>query len=221
MAITRTADEFFKVGCGRCARGGTPDCKVHRWAKELALLRSWCLQAGLDEESKWGVPVYTQGGRLVLMLSAFNESCVLGFVNTGDELEDPHGLLTKAGPHSVRDRVIRWTSVQEIQAVEKPVRDLILRHARNLAKVRAEKAGAEKAGTEKAGAEKASLPEYPQELKDFMAEHPDFAAAFERLTPGRRRGYLIFVSGAVQSATRTRRIASIVPKVLAGKGLQD
>jgi len=32
---------------------------------------------------------------------------------------------------------------------------------------------------------------------------------------------LIFVSGAVQSATRTRRIASIVPKVLAGKGLQD
>jgi len=148
---------------------------------------------------------------LVLMLSALNESCVLGFVNTGDELEDPHGLLTKAGPHSVRDRVIRWTSVQEIQAVEKPVRDLILRHARNLAKVRAEKAGTEKA----------SLPEYPQELKDFMAEHPDFAAAFERLTPGRRRGYLIFVSGAVQSATRTRRIASIVPKVLAGKGLQD
>jgi uncharacterized protein YdeI (YjbR/CyaY-like superfamily) len=145
------------------------------------------------------------------MLSALNESCVLGFVNTGDELEDPHGLLTKAGPHSVRDRVIRWTSVQEIQAVEKPVRDLILRHARNLAKVRAEKAGAEKA----------SLPEFPQELKDFMAEHPDFAAAFERLTPGRRRGYLIFVSGAVQSATRTRRIASIVPKVLAGKGLQD
>jgi uncharacterized protein YdeI (YjbR/CyaY-like superfamily) len=145
------------------------------------------------------------------MLSALNESCVLGFVNTGDELEDPHGLLTKAGPHSVRDRVIRWTSVQEIQAVEKPVRDLILRHARNLAKVRAEKAGAAKA----------SLPEFPQELKDFMAEHPDFAAAFERLTPGRRRGYLIFVSGAVQSATRTRRIASIVPKVLAGKGLQD
>jgi uncharacterized protein YdeI (YjbR/CyaY-like superfamily) len=112
--------------------------------------------------------------------------------------------------------VIHWTSAQEIQAVEKPVRDLILRHARNLAKVRAEKAG-----TEKAGAAKASLPEFPQELKDFMAEHPDFAAAFERLTPGRRRGYLIFVSGAVQSATRTRRIASIVPKVLAGKGLQD
>jgi uncharacterized protein YdeI (YjbR/CyaY-like superfamily) len=158
------------------------------------------------------------------MLSALNESCVLGFVNTGDELEDPHGLLTKAGPHSVRDRVIRWTSVQEIQAVEKPVRDLILRHAQNLAKVqkaKAVKGRAEKAGTEKAGAAKASLPEYPQELKDFMAEHPDFAAAFERLTPGRRRGYLIFVSGAVLSATRTRRIASIVPKVLAGKGLQD
>jgi uncharacterized protein YdeI (YjbR/CyaY-like superfamily) len=150
-------------------------------------------------------------------------------VNTGDELEDPHGLLTKAGPHSVRDRVIRWTSAQEIQVVEKPVRDLILRHAQNLAKVqkakavkgRTEKTGAEKAGAEKAGAATASLPEFPQELKDFMAEHPDFAAAFERLTPGRRRGYLIFVSGAVQSATRTRRIASIVPKVLAGKGLQD
>ncbi len=224
--MTRNADEFFKVGCGRCALGGTLDCKVHRWAQELALLRSWCLQAGLKEECKWGVPVYTLNGRMVVMVSALKESCVLGFVNAGDRLEDPKGLLVLAGPHSVRDRVIRWTSLADLAAAEEAVRDLIRRHASDWsAKKAAVSAGqALSAGAGQAvsaGSGQAGVPAYPQELKDLMAQRPDFAAAFEALTPGRRRGYLIFLTGAAQSSTRARRAASIIPKVLAGKGLQE
>lgn len=211
--MTRNADEFFRVGCGRCSLGGTPDCKVHRWAQELALLRSWCLQAGLKEECKWGVPVYTLNGRMVVMVSALKESCVLGFLNAGDRLEDPKGLLVLAGPHSVRDRVIRWTSLADLAADEGAVMDLIRRHASDLS--------AKKAAGAAGSAGQAGVPAYPQELKDLMTQRPDFAAAFEALTPGRRRGYLIFLTGAAQSSTRARRAASIIPKVLAGKGLQD
>lgn len=223
MAMTRNADDFFRVGCGRCSLGGTTDCKVHRWAQELALLRSWCLQAGLKEECKWGVPVYTLNGRMVVMVSALKESCVLSFLNAGDRLEDPKGLLVLAGPHSVRDRVIRWTSLADLAAEEEAVMDLIRRHASDFSvRKAAGSAGSAGAGQAvSAGAGQAGVPAYPQELKDLMAQRPDFAAAFEALTPGRRRGYLIFLTGAAQSSTRARRAASIIPKVLAGKGLQE
>jgi uncharacterized protein YdeI (YjbR/CyaY-like superfamily) len=150
---------------------------------------------------------------MVVMVSALKESCVLGFLNAGDRLEDPKGLLVLAGPHSVRDRVIRWTSLADLAADEGAVMDLIRRHASDLS--------AKKAAGAAGSAGQAGVPAYPQELKDLMTQRPDFAAAFEALTPGRRRGYLIFLTGAAQSSTRARRAASIIPKVLAGKGLQD
>nr|WP_255775031.1 YdeI/OmpD-associated family protein [Halomonas alkalisoli] len=36
-------------------------------------------------------------------------------------------------------------------------------------------------------------------------------AAFEALTPGRKRGYILHFSGAKQSSTRTSRIEKCVP----------
>ena len=46
-------------------------------------------------------------------------------------------------------------------------------------------------------------------------------AAFEALTPGRRREYNLHLSAAKQAATRAARIEKVAPQILAGQGLRD
>jgi len=209
MEMTKDASLFFLEGCGRCPKGGTPECKVHRWTTELALLRSWILTLEFKEECKWGVPCYTYQGRNMVMLSVLKDHVVLSFLE-GSSLEDPSGLLQKAGPNSVRDRIIRWNSMKALQGSELQVKSLLKQHQVNKPK-----------STKGIAPSPEGTPEYPLELQVFLKENPEIAQAFEALTPGRRRGYLLHFAGASQAPTRLRRIQSAVPKILAGKGMQD
>jgi len=207
--MTKEASLFFLEGCGRCPKGGTPECKVHRWTTELALLRRWILTLDFKEECKWGVPCYTFQGRNLVVLSALKDHVVLSFLE-GSTLNDPNGLLLKAGPNSVRDRIIRWNSMQALQDSELHVISLLKQHQFNNPK-----------STIGVVPSPEGTPEYPLELQVFLKANPDIAQAFEALTPGRRRGYLLHIAGASQAATRLRRIQTAVPKILAGKGMQD
>ena len=45
--------------------------------------------------------------------------------------------------------------------------------------------------------------------------------AFEALTPGRRRSWVLHFGTAKQAATRAARIEKAAPKILAGKGFND
>lgn len=63
--------------------------------------------------------------------------------------------------------------------------------------------------------------EAPDELVHAFEADPSFAAAFEALTPGRRRAYVLHFAGAKQAATRAARIAKQEPRIRAGKGLND
>jgi uncharacterized protein YdeI (YjbR/CyaY-like superfamily) len=227
MERTRDASVFFEQGCGRCPKGGTPACKVHRWDRELALLRSWILEKGLVEECKWGVPCYTQNGRNLVMLSALKDACVLSFLE-GASLKDATGLLEKPGPNSVRDRVIRWRSWEALQGAEVVVKELLQQHINGSPRAKGVETRKTKVSTkkeshspEKGSGSTEGTPDYPAELQTYMQAHPDFAQAFEALTPGRRRGYLLHFSGAAQSSTRLRRIETSRPKVMAGKGMQE
>ncbi|MFM7912794.1 MAG: YdeI/OmpD-associated family protein, partial [Bacteroidota bacterium] len=193
-------------GCGRCSKGGTPECKVHRWTTELALLRGWILTLDFKEECKWGVPCYTYQGRNMVILSALKDHVVLSFLE-GSSLEDPSGLLQKAGPNSVRDRIIRWNSMKALLGSELQVKSLLKQHQVNKPK-----------STKGIAPSPEGTPKYPLELQVFLKENPEIAQAFEALTLGRRRGYLLHIAGASQAATRLRRIQSAVPKILAGKG---
>ena len=227
MERTRDASVFFEQGCGRCPKGGTPACKVHRWDRELALLRSWILEAGLVEECKWGVPCYTQNGRNLVMLSALKDACVLSFLD-GASLKDVAGLLEKPGPNSVRDRVIRWRSWEALQGAEVVVKELLQQHINGSPSAQGVQSRQTKGSpkkeshsSEKGSGSTEGTPDYPAELQTYMQVHPDFAQAIEALTPGRRRGYLLHFSGAAQSTTRLRRIETSRPKVMAGKGMQE
>ncbi len=61
----------------------------------------------------------------------------------------------------------------------------------------------------------------PEEFQTRLAEDPVLRAAFEALTPGRQRGYLLHFAGAKQAKTRVARIDKNRQRILDGKGLND
>lgn len=207
--VTRSADDFFSMGCGRCALGGTPDCKVHRWSAMLQQLRAIALQAGLTELCKWGVPCYTYEGRNVVLLFVFKESCGLSFFR-GDELHDPGNRLEAAGPNSRSGRLFRVTEPQQIARHDNDIR----RWLAEAIVLEEQGKPAQRAHTE------ADLPDVPG-WRAYLLGRPELAAAFEALTPGRKRGYLLYFASAKQEATQIRRFEQWTPQILALKGIHD
>jgi uncharacterized protein YdeI (YjbR/CyaY-like superfamily) len=61
----------------------------------------------------------------------------------------------------------------------------------------------------------------PDELELKFKELPELKVAFEKLTPGRQRGYLLHFSQAKQSATRLSRIEKSMEAIFNGKGLNE
>lgn len=200
-------DNYLAEGCGRCPLGGTPGCKVNNWRKELILLRGIVLDCGLTEEVKWGAPCYTFGKANVAMVAALKDSCVLSFFK-GALLSDPHGILEKPGENTQAGRVISFTNVQEITEKESILKTYLY-----------EAVEVEKAGLK---VEFKKNPEpVPEEFQRKMDQDPELKAAFEALTPGRQRGYLLHFSQPKQSKTREDRIDKCIPQILEGIGLND
>jgi uncharacterized protein YdeI (YjbR/CyaY-like superfamily) len=182
--------------------------KANKWQEELAQLRMIMLESGLVEELKWGVPAYTYEKSNVVLIHDFKEYCALLFVK-GALLKDPHGVLIQQTENVQSARQIRFTSVDDILEKEPAVRACI-REA-----IEVEKAGLKvefKKPTEFAVAE---------EFQKQLDEMPGLKAAFEALTPGRQRAYLLHFSSPKQSKTREARVEKCVPKILDGKGLDD
>lgn len=200
-------DNYFIDGCGRCALGGTPDCKVNSWQDVLRELRLIILDCGVTEEIKWGVPCYTYQGGNVFTMSALKDYCAIGFFK-GALINDSHNLLEKPGKNTHAARLIKFNSVEQIVNVEHQLRKYIQ-----------EAVEIEKAGL-KVPAKKNSEP-IPEELQVKLDNDPIFKEAFEGLTPGRQRGYILHISGAKQAKTRISRIEKCTPKIMEGKGLHD
>lgn len=181
---------------------------VGRWREELTLLRSIVLDSELTETLKWRRPCYTFEGGNVAMLGGLKEYCVLGFLK-GVLLEDPDGVLTAPGKDSQSMRQLRFTSVEEIGERESTIRAFV-RQAVDV----------ERRGLKVTRTANRELV-IPDELASKFTEMPALKTAFEALTPGRRRGYVLHFSGAKQSATRIARIERCVPRILDGKGMND
>lgn len=181
--------------------------KAKQWRHELAKLRMIILECPLTEEVKWRVPCYTFQNNNVLLLGGFKDYCVLNFVK-GALLKDPHGILIKPGENTQVARVIRFTSVQEIVAIE-PLLKAYIHEA-----VEVEKAGL------KVSFKKNPEP-IPEELQKRLDQIPALKTAFAALTPGRQRAYILFFSAAKQSTTRASRVEKCMPQILKGKGLDD
>ena len=201
-------DSYLQEGYGRCSLGGTPECKVHNWQSELKLLRRLVLNCGLTEERKWGVPCYTHNSHNILILAAFKDNCTLSFFK-GALLNDEQGILEKPGENSQAGRVLRFTQVDQIIKLEDVLKAYIY-----------EAVEVEKAGLE-VKMKKTSEFDMPEELQDKLDEDTEFKTAFEALTPGRQRGYMLHISQAKQSKTRLARIEKSIPKIFDGKGYNE
>lgn len=177
------------------------------WRDELLVLRAILRDSGLAEDWKWSAPVYTLDGANIAILWGFKDRATLGFFK-GVLLADPTGLLVPPGDNSRSSRVANFTDPGQIDRAEPALRALIAEA------IRVERAGL-----------KVALPKddlaYPDELTERLRADPDLAEAFEALTPGRRRGWVLHFGSARQSATRAARIDRAAPRILAGKGMQD
>jgi uncharacterized protein YdeI (YjbR/CyaY-like superfamily) len=210
--MNQHADTYFTAGCGRCAKGGTPACKVKTWASELAALRGLVLEAGLTEECKWGVPCYTvendKNSGNVVIIHSFKEYCALLFFK-GALLKDPKGILIQQTENVQGGRQLRFTDVREITKLKSTINAYLQ-----------EAIAVEKAGLKVAKKETAEFA-IPEEFQAKLDKSPALKSAFEALTPGRQRGYLLHFAGAKQSATRAARVEKCTPQILSGKGLLD
>ena len=201
-------DSYLVVGCGRCTLVNTPECKVHTWTEEMKLLRNILLDSGLTEEVKWSMPCYTSEKRNIVLMSAFKEYCALSFFK-GALLKDAKGILIQQTENTQSARQIRFTGVEEIEEMEHVLKGYI-----------AEAIEVEKAGL-KVELKKTSEFKMPEEFQNKLDENPDLKTAFEALTPGRQRAYLLYFSTPKQSKTRVARVEKYIPQILNGKGLND
>jgi len=203
-----SVDDYLTQGCGRCRLGGTQECKVHPWSKELEQLRQLMLDSGLVEGIKWGVPCYCLDGKNIAVVAALKDFCSLSFFQ-GAGSNDPHGILEKPGPNSQAARLVKITSCSQIKTLRPALVALISQ-------------AIELQGTGFQSPKQTSdTMERPKELLDAFSKEPDFQRAFEALTPGRQRGYLLHFSGAKQAKTRSDRIEKHRSRILNGQGLQD
>lgn len=181
--------------------------RADRWREEMTQLREICLASGLTEEVKWRQPCYTLDGANVALIQPFKDSCALMFFK-GALLDDPEGILEKPGESTQAARRVRFESLEDVVS-----RKAVLEGYLALA-LEVERSGQE------VDFEKQPEP-VPEELQVRLDQDPALEAAFEALTPGRQRGYILHFSSAKQSKTRASRVNKAIPQILAGKGLND
>jgi uncharacterized protein YdeI (YjbR/CyaY-like superfamily) len=177
--------------------------KAKKWKEEYETLRNIVLDCELTEEFKWMHPCYTFDNKNIVLIHGFKEYCALLF-HKGALLQDAHGLLIQQTENVQGARQIRFTNVQEIVATESILKAYI--H--------------EAIEVEKAGLENEEFI-IPEELHNKFDDIPALKTAFEALTPGRQRAYILYFSQAKQSKTRESRIEKYMQKILDGKGLKD
>jgi uncharacterized protein YdeI (YjbR/CyaY-like superfamily) len=182
--------------------------KAKQWQEEYGRLRTLVLDSPLSEELKWGVPCYTFEGRNVVLMHGFKEYCALLFVK-GALLKDPKGILIQQTENVQAGRQVRFTNVREIIEMEPVLKDYIQ-----------EAITVEKAGL-KVELKKTAEFHMPEEFKKKLDGDAALKDAFQHLTPGRQRAYLLFFSAPKQSATREARVEKYAQQILNGKGLND
>jgi uncharacterized protein YdeI (YjbR/CyaY-like superfamily) len=182
---------------------------LERWRDEFAALRTILSDTELTEAFKWHKPCYTHAGKNIVIFQPFNHLCALMFFK-GALLNDPNALLREQGDNSRSSLRLEFRSDADVTSVKRALRDLVADAIRvQQARLRV----------------KTPAPpihrDYPNELAALMDADPAFRDAFERLTPGRQRGYLLHFNGAKRSATRAARIERVQDRIMEGFGMHD
>lgn len=179
-----------------------------KFKDEVIALREILLTTQLFEDRKWGQPCYTLDDKNIVIIGAFKNYVTLSF-HKGTLMKDPYKVLVSPGENSRAVKFYKFTTVEEI----KKAKPIILEYINEAIEI-------EKKGLKIEPIKPNSEP-YPVELKDMFKEMPEFEQAFESLTPGRRRAYLMFFNAAKQSQTKINRIEKYMDLIFEGKGMND
>ncbi len=182
--------------------------KALNWQKEIKKLRMIILDCNLAEELKWGCPCYTFEKNNIVLIHVFKEYCALLFFK-GALLKDTRGILIQQTENVQSARQVRFTNLQQIVKLE-PILKAYIYEA-----VEVEEAGL------KVELKKTTAYTMPEEFQKQLDKKPVLKKAFDALTPGRQRGYMLYFSVPKQSKTRESRVEKCVPQILDGKGLND
>jgi uncharacterized protein YdeI (YjbR/CyaY-like superfamily) len=179
-----------------------------KWQEEFKKLRAIVLACGLNEEYKWMHPCYTFQNSNVVLIHGFKNYCALLF-HKGALLKDTAGILIRQTENVQAARQVRFTNIRQIIDMEATLKAYIF-----------EAIEVEKAGL-KVPLKKTKEFSVSEEFQTKLDKTPALKAAFEALTPGRQRAYLLYFSQAKQAKTRVSRIEKCIPQIFAGKGLND
>jgi uncharacterized protein YdeI (YjbR/CyaY-like superfamily) len=182
--------------------------KANQWKKELEQLRTIVLDCGLTEELKWGTPCYTFQKSNIVLIHVFKEYCALLFFK-GALLNDAKGILIQQTANVQAARQVRFTNVREIVKLKATLKTYIY-----------EAIEVQKAGLKVTLKKTTEFP-IPEEFQKKLDRSAKLKTAFEALTPGRQRAYLLHFSAPKQSKTRESRIERSMKQILSGKGLND
>ena len=182
--------------------------KDTKWQEEYSELRMLMLDCGLIEELKWGCPCYTSQENNIVLIHGFKNYCALLFMK-GVLLKDEKGILIQQTENVQETRQIRFKSLAEIINLQETIKNYVL-EAVEIEKSRL-----------KFELKKTAEFKMPDEFKQLFDEMPELETAFQALTPGRQRGYLLYFSAPKQAKTREARIEKCVQQILSGKGLED
>ncbi|ASV30220.1 DUF1801 domain-containing protein [Maribacter cobaltidurans] len=182
--------------------------KQKSWSREITHIRNLLLDCGLEETLKWRQPCYTFKGKNILIIGSFKDFCCLSFFK-GVLLKDAEGILKQQGENTQSARIVPFTNMSEIMRLKPIIKAYVF-----------EAIEIEKSGL-KVEYRQPNEMGFPEELERAFQKDADFEFAFKNLTPGRQKGYLLFISGAKQSATRVSRIEKHRSRIMAGKGIHD
>jgi len=184
--------------------------KAEKWQEELRLLRNILLDCGLTEVLKWGVPSYTYKQKNIVLIHQFKEYCAILFFK-GVLLKDSKKLLVQQTKNVQAARQLRFKSEKEILQLQAMIKAYVFEA------IELEKAGVEVSLKKTADFEVCG--EFSQRLAGKDGEA--LQTAFDSLSPGRQRAYLLYFSSAKQSKTREARVQKHIPRILDGRGLHE
>ena len=182
--------------------------KETKWQKLYSELRMLILDCGLTEELKWGCPCYTVGNSNIVLIHGFKNYCAL-LIMQGALLKDKKNILVQQTENVQSARQIRFTNLEEILINKSTIKSYIN-----------EAIALEKAGM-KVELKKTTEYKIPEEFQAVLDDMPELKKAFQALTPGRQRGYLLYFSAPKQTKTKEARIEKYLQQILDGKGLND
>lgn len=182
--------------------------KAEKWQEEIEQLRLIALDCGLTEELKWGCPCYTYRESNIVLIHVFKEYCAFLFFK-GALLSDTHVILIQQTENVQSARQVRFINVEQIAEQTTILRAYIFEA------IQIEKAGL------KVNLKKTDEFIVADEFQSKLNTIPALKTAFEALTPGRQKAYLLHFAQPKQSSTREARVEKWMPQILNGKGLND